>query len=69
MSDLVSMTPERWSETRRYVHEVCPNPDEQRATLADRAKAAGLPDIAVSSDVGHLLQLLVRPRQVVLRSS
>ena len=52
------MTPQRWEYTRNYLHDVFGRPDEQLATLMQRAVAAGLPDIAVSADVGRMLQLL-----------
>ena len=52
------MTPSRWSATASYLVEVFGTEDEQLATLTPRAVAAGLPDIAVSPDVGRLLMLL-----------
>lgn len=55
----MDFTHERFEYTRRYVREVFGAEDEQLAHLMERAVAAGLPDIAVSPDVGHLLQLLV----------
>lgn len=55
----MQMTPERWDYTKRYIAEVFGDPDERLATLRDRAQQAGLPDIAVSPDVGRLLALLV----------
>lgn len=54
----MDMTPQRWEYTKGYLHEVFGRPDEQLETLMQRAIGAGLPDIAVSSDVGRLLQLL-----------
>jgi caffeoyl-CoA O-methyltransferase len=54
----MDMTPQRWEYTRNYLHDVFGRPDEQLATLMQRAVAAGLPDIAVSADVGRMLQLL-----------
>lgn len=53
------MTPQRWEATKAYVAEVFGEPDEQLASLMPRAVKAGLPDIAVSPDVGRLLALLV----------
>ncbi len=55
----MDFTRERFEYTRRYVREVFGAQDEHLAHLMERAVAAGLPDIAVSPDVGHLLQLLV----------
>jgi caffeoyl-CoA O-methyltransferase len=54
----MEMTPERWSFLNRYAAEVFGDPDHQLATLMDRAVEAGLPRIAVSSDVGRLLKIL-----------
>jgi caffeoyl-CoA O-methyltransferase len=52
------MTPARWNSTRDYLLEVFGAQDDQLQTLTPRAVAAGLPDIAVSADVGRLLMLL-----------
>lgn len=52
------MTPERWDWLDSYAEEVFGDTDDQLATLMQRAVAAGLPDIAVSADVGRLLQIL-----------
>jgi predicted O-methyltransferase YrrM len=56
----MDMTPQRWQYTKDYLSEVFGRTDDdpQLATLMQRAAAAGLPDIAVSADVGRLLQLL-----------
>lgn len=64
----MEMTPERWRTTAAYMSGVFGREDEQLATLMRRATASGLPDIAVSADVGRLLELLVslaRARTVV----
>ncbi len=53
------MTPERWDFTCRYLGDIFGRPDPHLAGLMDRAVGAGLPPIAVSSDVGRLLKLLV----------
>jgi predicted O-methyltransferase YrrM len=53
------MTPERWQATQDWLHDVFPDADRHLATLMDDAQARGIPAIAVSSDVGRLLQLLV----------
>lgn len=52
------MTPDRWTFLLDYANEVLPNPDDQLASLRERAVAAGLPAISVSSDVGRLLRIL-----------
>lgn len=54
----MDMTPERWEWTRSYLRDVFGAEDEQLHTLVPRAVAAGLPDIAVSADVGRLLMIL-----------
>jgi caffeoyl-CoA O-methyltransferase len=53
------MTPERWRYIGDYADEVFGQPDEHLAGLMPRAVEAGLPRIAVSSDVGRLLGILV----------
>lgn len=53
------MTPERWEFTERYSTEVFGSEDEHLEGLMERAVDAGLPPIAVSSDVGRLLKILV----------
>ena len=55
----MDMTPSRWRTTASYLIDVFGAQDDQLATLTPRAIAAGLPDIAVSPDVGRLLTLLV----------
>lgn len=54
----MDMTPQRWADTGAYLREVFGRQDEQLATLMPRAVAAGLPDIAVSADVGRLVMIL-----------
>ncbi len=54
----MEMTARRWENTCAYLREVFGQQDEQLRTLMARAVAAGLPDIAVSADVGRLLMLL-----------
>ncbi|HVZ94643.1 MAG TPA: O-methyltransferase [Phycisphaerales bacterium] len=54
----MEMTPARWEYTSAYLAEVFGAEDEHLAGLMARAVEAGLPDIAVSADVGRLLQLL-----------
>jgi caffeoyl-CoA O-methyltransferase len=54
----MNMTPERWDYTCTYLRDVFGRPDAQLAGLAAAASAAGLPQIAVSPDVGRLLMLL-----------
>ncbi len=52
------MTPERWEYLGRYSKELFGSQDDHLAGLMDEAVAAGLPDIAVSADVGRLLMIL-----------
>lgn len=52
------MTQQRWRATQDWLHDVFPDADRHLATLMDEATARGIPQIAVSSDVGRLLQLL-----------
>jgi predicted O-methyltransferase YrrM len=54
----MQMTPERWEYTCRYLREVFGAQDRHLANLMRDAVAAGLPDIAVSADVGRLLMIL-----------
>lgn len=56
----MEMTPQRWDATSAYCREVFGLEDEPLAGLMKRATAAGLPAIAVSSDVGRLLFMLVK---------
>ena len=54
----MEMTPERWRYTSRYLVDVFGKCDPHVDGLMTEAVAAGLPDIAVSADVGRLLLLL-----------
>ena len=54
----MEMTDERWRYTNEYSREVFGQQDEHLAGLMTEATAAGLPDIAVSADVGRLLMML-----------
>ena len=54
----MDMTPERWTYTQQYCRDVFRHEDEHLASLMTRAVEAGLPDIAVSADVGRLLTIL-----------
>lgn len=54
----MDMTPARWEYTCSYLQDVFGAQDDQLRTLMPRAIAAGLPDIAVSADVGRLLTIL-----------
>jgi predicted O-methyltransferase YrrM len=56
----MDMTPQRWQGTNDYIRALCPETDEQMRTLMSRAVKAGLPPIAVSSDVGRLLMILAQ---------
>lgn len=53
------MTPERWKYINAYASELLGDTDPQLQSLMARAVEAGLPDIAVSPDVGRLLKILV----------
>lgn len=53
------MTPERWDFIGRYAVDTFGGDDEHLAGLMERARESGLPSIAVSADVGRLLQILV----------
>lgn len=55
----MAMTPERWKFLSEYAEEVFGGQDPALASLGDRARAAGLPSIAVTPDVGRFLQILV----------
>lgn len=54
----MDMTPQRWAWTCDYLRDVFGAEDEHLRTLVPRALEAGLPDIAVSPDVGRLLMML-----------
>lgn len=54
----MEMTPPRWEYTCRYLRDVFGHEDDQLASLMPKAVKAGLPDIAVSGDVGRLLKVL-----------
>ncbi|MCA9290292.1 MAG: O-methyltransferase [Phycisphaerales bacterium] len=55
----MEMTAERWQSTIDYLNAVFGTPDPDLAAQPDAAASAGLPPIAVSSEVGRLLALLV----------
>lgn len=55
---MTEMTPERWRFTSAYVREVFGRQDAHLAGLMAEAVAAALPDIAVSAEVGRLLEIL-----------
>lgn len=57
---MIEMSPARWRATSDYVDEVFGAEDEALARLSQEARAAGLPDIAVSAGAGRLLALLTR---------
>jgi caffeoyl-CoA O-methyltransferase len=54
----MAMTAERWRFLGGYANELFGADDDQLDSLMERAVAAGLPRIAVSPDVGHLLRIL-----------
>lgn len=53
------MTPERWRFTQEYSREVFGREDAGLDALMREAQEAGFPDIAISADVGRLLQMIV----------
>jgi predicted O-methyltransferase YrrM len=55
---VMEMTPDRWSYTGEYLREVFGACDSHLANLMEEGVARGLPDIAVSPDVGRLLMIL-----------
>jgi caffeoyl-CoA O-methyltransferase len=54
----MQMTPERWSYLNDYSQRVFGQQDDHLASLMGRAVANGIPNIAVSPDVGRLLMIL-----------
>lgn len=56
--DPPEMTPARWAATTAYLQEVFGREDEALRALRGAAVAAGLPDIAISSEVGRLLSVV-----------
>ncbi len=63
MRQPVEMTTERWQYTSAYLRETFGRQDEHREGLMKRAVESGLPDIAVSPDVGRLLMMLTSMTQ------
>jgi predicted O-methyltransferase YrrM len=55
----MEFTRERFEYTQQYTREVFGQQDAHLAGLMDEARAEGMPDIAVSPDVGRFLQLMV----------
>ena len=56
----MDMTPQRWVNTNAYLREVFGKQDAVLEGLMPAAIAAGIPSIAVSADVGRLLNILVQ---------
>ncbi len=54
----MSNSPHMTDPTQAYIRDIFGRQDDHLAGLMTRARAAGLPDIAVSADVGRLLMLL-----------
>jgi len=54
----MDMTPQRWQYLVDYLREVFGQQDDHLAGLMAEAVREGLPDIAVSADVGRLLMIL-----------
>lgn len=59
----MEMTTERWAYTTQYLKDTFGGCDPHLSSLMEEAVKAGLPDIAVSADVGRLLQILVSMTQ------
>lgn len=55
---MTAMTPDRWRFTTEYLQQVFGGQDSHLANLMRDGVARGLPDIAVSADVGRLLMML-----------
>ncbi|HWB19698.1 MAG TPA: O-methyltransferase [Phycisphaerales bacterium] len=53
------MSPKRWEFMLAYSQEVFGQEPASMRSLKDRATAQGIPDIAITADVGRLLKLLV----------
>ena len=58
MTTDTTITPDRWEYTNDYLRDVFGAQDAHLAGLMDEAVKAGLPDIAVSADVGRMLMML-----------
>jgi caffeoyl-CoA O-methyltransferase len=54
----MKMTPERWDFLDDYSRELFGSEDDHLSGLMHEAVASGLPDIAVTADVGRLLRIL-----------
>jgi caffeoyl-CoA O-methyltransferase len=54
------MDDDRWQRTGAYLQDVFGRDDDVLRALREAATAEGLPEIAVSSDVGRFLDVLVR---------
>lgn len=54
----MEMTPQRWRYTQEYCREVFGAEDDALRSLRAEAQEAGLPDIAISADVGRLIMML-----------
>lgn len=59
----MEMTPKRWAYTADYLRRIFGESDDHLAHLMEEAVARGLPDIAVSPDVGRLLMILTSMTQ------
>lgn len=56
----MEMTPERWEATNQYTRDLFGPDDPHLTKLVEDAVEAGLPEIAVSHDVGRLLKILTQ---------
>lgn len=55
---MIDMTQERWRYTSDYIHRVFGQEEKDLAQFWVDVRAAGLPDIAISAEVGRLLAML-----------
>ncbi|MCA9297413.1 MAG: class I SAM-dependent methyltransferase, partial [Phycisphaerales bacterium] len=60
------MTSERWDHTKAYLQDVFGRQDDHLASLMDRAREAGLPDIAITADVGRFIHLMAKTTRATL---
>jgi caffeoyl-CoA O-methyltransferase len=59
----MQMTPDRWTYTRDYLRRTFGAQDDHLEGLMEEAVRAGLPDIAVSPEVGRLLMMMAQTTQ------
>ena len=62
----MNLTQESWESTCTYINDLFGDQDDHLASLMTRATAAGIPDIAVNAEVGHLLSILAHGAHTAL---